>query len=171
MSGVDSTLQSGGLTEGKPSNNIRFDTIVQTTEKSEPVIGSNLWRLNLYSNEQSDGLGPRYNEQEQVLNNFDSSRPLTTPGNTLSFQPISAKYDMTDVDCMKIKFLCTEFGRNPSSSVSFEIKPVPNDPSVLRDCMEVPEDFCRGKFEIFCIVSLQFAELGLPTLSKVSIMC
>ncbi|XP_038058584.1 uncharacterized protein LOC119729863 [Patiria miniata] len=144
VSGVDSTLRSGGITEGKPSNDITFDTIVQTTDESRPVVGSDLWRLNLYGNEQSDGLGPRYNEQEQVLNRPLSGRPLRNPGEPLSFQPIQAKYDMTDMNCEKIKFLCTEFSRNPSSSVSFDVTPVPNQPSVLRDCMDVPEDFCRG---------------------------
>ncbi|XP_022088423.1 uncharacterized protein LOC110978061 isoform X2 [Acanthaster planci] len=144
VSGVDSTLRSGGLVEGEQNNDITFDTVVQTTDESRPVVGSDLWRLNLYGNEQSDGLGPRYNEQEQVLSRSLSGRPLRVPGNPLSFQPIQAKYDMTDVDCQKVKFLCTEFSRSPSASVSFEVTPVPNDPSVLRDCMEVPEDFCQG---------------------------
>ncbi|XP_033625444.1 uncharacterized protein LOC117288629 isoform X2 [Asterias rubens] len=145
VSSVDSTLLGGALTEDEPSNNVRFDTIVQTTEESRPVVGRNLWRLNLYGSETGDGLGTKYNEKEQVLSNSHSSRALTEPGSTLDFQPISTQFDMSDLNCEKVKFLCTEFSRNPSSSVAFEVTPDPSDDMTrLRDCMDVPENLCRG---------------------------
>ena len=92
-------------------------------------------------------MGEKYNEQEQVLSNSYSSRALTTPGSSLNFQSISTTYDMTGLDCDQVKFLCTEFSRNPSSSVAFEVSPEPSDDmSALRDCMDVPEDLCRGEW-------------------------
>ena len=144
VSGVESSLVSGDLYEGKPSNSIQFDTIVQTTDQSTPMVGRNLWRLNLFGSERSNGQGPRLNPQEQVLSDYFSSRELMTPGQTLDFQTVHADYDMTGVNCKKLKYLCTEFSRNPSSSREFELTPVPNE-RVLRDCMEVPEEMCNGE--------------------------
>ena len=144
MSGVDSTLISADLYEGKEINLVQFDTIVQTTDESSPIVGRNMWRLNLYGSERENGQGPRYSEQEQVLSDYFSSRELMNPGDTLDFRTINTEYDMTDLNCKKVKFLCTEFSRNPSSSEMFELTPVPNE-SVLRDCMDVPEEWCNGK--------------------------
>ncbi|XP_022088425.1 uncharacterized protein LOC110978062 isoform X2 [Acanthaster planci] len=143
VSGVDSTLVGGDLFEGKPANSIQFDTLVQTTDESIPMVGRNMWRLNLYGSERPNGQGPRYNPQEQVLSDYFSSRELMTPGEALTFQTINTEYDMTGVDCRRLRYLCTEFSRNPSSSRDFELTPVPNE-RVLRDCMEVPDDMCRG---------------------------
>lgn len=144
MSGVDSTLLGGDLYEGKSSNSLQFDTVVQTTDESTPVVGRNMWRLNMYGSQRSNGQGPRYNQQDQVLSEYFSSRELMTPGDPITFQTIDAEYDMTDVDCKKLKYLCTEFSRNPDTTVEFEMTPVPNE-KVLRDCMEVPEEMCKGK--------------------------
>ncbi len=143
VSNVDSTLVSADLYEGKESNLIQFDTVVQTTDDSSPIVGRNMWRLNLYGSEQPKGQGPRYGEQEQVLSDYFSSRELMTPGDTLDFRTIDTEYDMTDLNCEKVKYLCTEFSRNPSSSEAFELTPVPNE-NVLRDCMDVPEEMCNG---------------------------
>ena len=141
---MDSTLISADLYEGKANNLVQFDTIVQTTDESSPIVGRNMWRLNMYGSERPNGQGPRYAEQEQVLSDYFSSRELMTPGSTLNFQTIDTEYDMTDLNCKKVKYLCTEFSRNPSSSEEFVLTPVPNQ-SVLRDCMDVPEDMCNGK--------------------------
>ncbi|XP_038058585.1 collagen alpha-2(I) chain-like [Patiria miniata] len=143
VSGVESTLTSGDLYEGRPENDISFDTIVQTTDESSPLVGRNMWRLNMYGSERADGSGPRLAPQEQVLDDYYSSRELLTPGSTLNFQPINTQYDMTDVDCERLNYLCTEFSRNPETPVEFELSPVP-DASVLRSCMEVPDDMCKG---------------------------
>ncbi|XP_038058441.1 collagen alpha-2(V) chain-like isoform X2 [Patiria miniata] len=143
VSGVDSTLVGGDLYEGKTDNSLQVDTIVQTTDQSVPMVGRNMWRLNMYGSERPNGQGPRYNPQEQILSDYFSSQELMNPGETLNFQTINTDYDMTGVDCKKLKYLCTEFSRNPSSSRDFELTPVPNE-RVLRDCMEVPDKMCRG---------------------------
>ncbi|XP_022088426.1 collagen alpha-1(II) chain-like [Acanthaster planci] len=143
VSGVQSTLGSADLYEGRPNNMVQFDTIVQTTDESSPLVGRNMWRLNMYGSERPDGSGPRLAPQEQVLSDYYSSQELTTPGSPLTFQPINTEYDMTDVDCKRLNYLCTEFSRNPESPVEFELSPVP-DASVLRSCMEVPDEMCNG---------------------------
>ena len=148
MSGVDSNLIGGDLYEGKSSNSLQFDTIVQTTDASTPVVGRNMWRLNMYGSQRSNGQGPRYNQQEQVLSEYFSSRELITPGETINFQTINAEYDMSGVDCKKLKYLCTEFSRNPATRVEFQLTPVPSE-KVLRDCMAVPEEMCNGKCSQF----------------------
>ena len=164
---MDSTLQNAELYEGKPSNLVQFDTNVQTRDDSTPVVGRNMWRLNMYGSERSNGQGPRYGEQDQVLSDYFSSRELMTPGNPLNFQTIDADYDMTGLDCKKIKYLCTEFSRNPSSSVDYELVPVPNE-RVLRDCMEVPEEMCKGIkiHSCFRIVGMTGHTILLTNLSK-----
>ena len=141
---VESTIQNAELYEGKQSNLVQFDTIVGTTDESTPMVGRNMWRLNLYGSERENGQGPRYAEQEQVLSDYFSSRELTNPGDSLNFRTIDAYYDMTGLDCKKVKYLCTEFSRNPSSSVEYELIPVPNE-RTLRDCMEVTDEMCKGK--------------------------
>lgn len=127
-----------------------FTSVAQSAEDSSPVRqGLNLWTMAMYGSSNSDGTGPQFGRQENVLSPYHASIPLMTPGSTIVYPSVVAYFDMEDLRCRDVKFLCTELDKNPARDFEFEARP---SREVLTDCFRVEN--CRG--EVLCLKLIKF---------------
>lgn len=132
------------LYEGRNDNEIVFNTIVHSSSDGAGVTGTYLWQLSVYGSNSPIGEGPKVSRQSQVLSEYYSSLPLVTPGDMLNYNYLRTRFDMTNVRCSDVSYICTELSQNMLASVDFSMMGVPNE-DVLTDCFPVPPGRCHGK--------------------------
>ncbi|XP_038057974.1 uncharacterized protein LOC119729480 [Patiria miniata] len=95
------------------------------------IEGTDLWRLAIYGNENSDGSGPeRFDERAQVLSDTDQDARLS-PSNGLIFN-VTTQFVIGRVGCDDLPYLCVQFGKGYSPVPDFVFD------TLLIGCLEVP---------------------------------
>lgn len=121
-----------------------ISTIATTAEDTATVRqGLDLWTLGMYASRNPDGSGPQLNRQDQVFSSYHASIPLREAGGTMNFMNINTDFDMTDLSCADVQYICTELDRNPVQRFEYTARP---DRSVLVDCFSVEN--CRGMLSL-----------------------
>ena len=154
LTGQETTPDTVSLQEGEDSNSVVFTTIAQSAEDSSTVRqGLDLWIMALYGSSNPDGSGPQYNRQTNVLSPYHASLPLREPGGTITYPNVVAYYDMRDLRCRDVQYLCTELDKNPAREFQLEVRP---NREVLIDCFRVEN--CQGMRNM-CALYLHFIKL------------
>ena len=128
-------LVKGSIVDGRRSNRLQLRASIDSTDSG--IEGDDLWKMKAYGSTNSDGSGVRYNELDQVLTNLQQDTGVAAH-DTLNFVPIGLNFDMEELGCSEVKYICLELQRDPSSSVIFSLE----SEGGLTRCMELR---CEGE--------------------------
>ena len=131
-------LTRGRIVDGRRSNRFELRSSVFSPELG--ISGDDLWRMTAFGSGNFDGSGRRYNERAQVLNNFQQDLGVGA-GEELNFDTIDFNFDMTELSCSEVKYICLELEKNPQSSVDFSL----SSKDGLTRCVELD---CEGMFTL-----------------------
>ncbi|XP_033114395.1 uncharacterized protein LOC117114839 isoform X2 [Anneissia japonica] len=129
------------ILEREGNVDVTLSLAVTTSNAGAAVNGSDLWSLTVFTNNATDGQGA-------IL--FEKELPGTTDagwtdvdfhpaGNTFMLNGISVTFDLTDIICPSIPYICLNLSKADSSSTSFTLDS--NPVTALSDCVEID---CRG---------------------------
>ena len=82
-----------------------------------------------------DGSGPQFAKQEQVLNQRQSDLPLD-PQQPLDLGVVDFNFDMSDLSCSDVRFMCLHLTKHEDASVNFVARPEAG----LMNCMPLSCD-------------------------------
>ena len=133
------------LKENTRSNRVIFDVTALTTPDSGGVDGDDLWEMSLFGSNNMEGMGPRFNEQSDVFNNYQQNK-YVTPGENIRFGMVDANFDMNGLACTQMPYLCAELRKGKRPFPDFQFTAVP-DESVLKKCFRSK---CDGMNFICC---------------------
>ncbi|XP_033127599.1 uncharacterized protein LOC117125247, partial [Anneissia japonica] len=127
------------VTTGEPilENPVTLSLAVTTGNAGAAVSGSDLWLLTVFTNDAADGQGV-------IL--FEKELPGTTDagwtdvdfdpaGNTFMLNGISVTFDLTNIICFTIPYICLNLSKADSSSTDFTLDS--NPVTALSDCVEI----------------------------------
>ncbi|XP_038058442.1 uncharacterized protein LOC119729773 [Patiria miniata] len=157
---LSTRLRQGSIVDNRPINRIRMDASTQSVDLG--VAGNNLWRLSTFGSSNNNGTGTRYGEQLQALNQRQRGTTLPPDGGELDFGSIEFNFDMTEMGCAEVRFMCMSFSRDPGASLEFTLIPQPE--SALTSCQ--PLD-CEGVYAESLSFDLETPELILGQKSPV----
>lgn len=100
---------------------VTIDATIDMEPYSRGVSGACLWKVNMFGSRNMDGSGTREPLSTQILNSYEAAIPLS-PGGPLHFEDLRADFDISQLGCGEIGYLCLEFTQcdSPSPDFSFE---------------------------------------------------
>lgn len=100
---------------------VTIDATIDMEPYSRGVSGACLWKVNMFGSRNNDGSGARQPLSSQILDSYEAAIPLS-PGGPLYFENLQADFDVSQLGCGEIGYLCLEFTQcdTPNPDFSFE---------------------------------------------------
>ena len=130
---LQTEIQTGTIVDDRQRNPFEIDTSFEGGPYG--VFGRNLWKVDAYGSSNADGSGTQYAKQSQVLTNPQSSMTLN-PAEPVEFGSVGFNFDMSELSCNDVRFMCLRLTKNEEASVNFIALPVEG----LMNCMPLKCD-------------------------------
>ncbi|XP_063953952.1 uncharacterized protein LOC129255585 isoform X1 [Lytechinus pictus] len=137
---LDVDLGDQVLVENK-NNFLNVDLSGITADDSTNVIGDELWKVSAYASQNPEGTGSKVGLVEQILDPFTAAADLNE-GEDLPMDDVDFDFDMTDLRCEDVPYLCFDLDKNPDASVNFIYESRPNE-AATTTCVDF-RDRCKG---------------------------
>ena len=127
---------------------VDIDASVETLEYGlDSLSGPNLWRLGMFGSKNSDGSGERIVEIQQVLGTEEKGLSYAA-GETLVYEDMRTKFDLSALGCDEFRFLCMEFAQAKRPDPDYYFFTEEGTPTLIT----CKEEQCRtGKLKHFFV--------------------
>ena len=111
----------------------------------DSLSGPSLWKLVMFGSKEMDGSGERRAEIQQILSTELQGLSYAA-GETLAFEDLRAKFDMSVLGCDEFRYLCLEFAQHKRPNPDYNFFTEEGTPTLIT-CKR--QDCQTGKFAIW----------------------